>query len=75
MDLMRFGFDSQDLKCLEKLNDPRVLERLPNGRAFLMYNIKSDAVLYLRTWADLVEADLLDHIMLPSYLTDEASIL
>jgi hypothetical protein len=73
--LLRFGFDSDDLKHLEKLNDPKILAKLPNGRTHLIYNLKADVVCYLLTWADLLEAELLEHVMLPSYLTSEVSIL
>jgi hypothetical protein len=74
-DIISFGFDRDDLKHLEKLSDTRVLENLPEHERNLMFNIQHDVVKYLMTWADLVERELIDHIMLPSYLSKEETIL
>jgi len=73
--LLRAGFDTDDLKHLEKLNDPRILLRLSDDRHYLTHNVKADVVCYINTWADLLEAELLEHVMLPNYLSNEVSIL
>ena len=74
-EIIAFGFDRDDLAHLEKLSDPRVLQILPEAERSLLYNQQHDVVKYLMTWASLVEQDLIDHIMLPSYLSTEETIL
>lgn len=74
-DMIAFGFDRDDLGHLEKLSDARVLQNLPEGERHLIYNQQHDVVKYLKAWANLVEQDLIDHIMLPSYLSKEETIL
>lgn len=59
------GFDVDDLKHLEKLSDPWVLRSLPFEQRNLKHNHKNDVVLYLNTWADLLERRLLEQISLP----------
>jgi hypothetical protein len=51
--LHRVGFDYQDVIHLENLSDQRVLNRLGTTR-YLRRNCREDAVLYLRTLADLL---------------------
>ncbi len=74
-DMVTFGFDRDDLAHLEKLSDPRVLQNLPEGERHLIHNQQHDVVKYLMAWANLTEQDLIDHIMLPSYLSKEETIL
>lgn len=73
--ILEFGFDVNDLKHLEKLSDPTVLANLPNERRYPKHNCKEDVVLYLQTWAQKLENELLDQIYLPSELGTTASIL
>lgn len=56
--LRELGLDRTDLGHLEDLSDPRVLRALPGGHRWLQRNVRSDAALYLRTWASLVETSL-----------------
>jgi hypothetical protein len=74
-EMIAFGFDRDDLAHLEKLSDPRVLQNLPDDARHLQHNQQHDVVKYLMAWANLVEQDLIDHIMLPSYLSKEETIL
>jgi hypothetical protein len=74
-DMLAFGFDRDDLIHLEKLSDKRVLQNIPEHERNLALNSKKDVVIYLKAWADLVERDLIAHIMLPSYLSKEETIL
>ncbi len=64
--LMDFGFDTDDLKHLEKLSDPTVLRQLPPGERYLRHNRCDDVVKYLEVWAQMLENELLDHIHIPS---------
>lgn len=61
-ELLKFGFDIDDLKHLERLSDRRVLEHLPKERRHLKHNIKSDVVIYLKTMAAQLERELLEKI-------------
>jgi hypothetical protein len=63
-ELLNAGFAIEDLKHLEKLSDPSILDQLPNG-SFLRQNIKDHVVLYLDTWATTVEKKLVNQIELP----------
>lgn len=58
------GFTRADLVYLERLSDPEILSNLPQGTGYLKYNVRDDVVLYLTTWADLLEKQLLEKISL-----------
>jgi hypothetical protein len=64
-ELIEFGFDAQDLRHLEYLSDNAILMTLPFEQRHLVRNIKADVVKYLLTWADLLEAQVIDQITLP----------
>ncbi len=49
------GLELDDIRHLEELSDRRVLARLPEGRRHLRRNVREDVVLYLETWAGLLE--------------------
>lgn len=66
-ELLAFGFDINDLKHLERLSDPKVLRALPPEHRNLARNIKNDVVLYLHTWANRIEAQMLATVNLPAY--------
>jgi hypothetical protein len=63
-DILNAGFDTTDLKHLERLSDPVVLNTLPVEKKFLLHNQKADVVTYVEAWADKMEADLLRSIRL-----------
>lgn len=61
--MVDFGFSSQDLRHLEWLSDTEVLTKI--GVPFLNRNLKSDTILYLNSWADLIEDQIISTIKLP----------
>ena len=61
-ELLALGFDADDLKHLERLSDGRVLQQLPLEKRNLHHNSKKDTVTYMRTWAGLLEEELLGEI-------------
>jgi hypothetical protein len=73
--MLHLGFDTDDLKHLEKLSDRRILEQFPLAQRNLHHNAKADVVNYIRRWADLLESELIEHVMLPSFISNEATIL
>jgi hypothetical protein len=54
-ELLALGLTTEDLGHLEKLDGADVLAALPGGHRWLTRNLRSDLVLYLRCWADLIE--------------------
>jgi hypothetical protein len=58
--LLEYGFDVDDLKQLERLNNKEITAELVG--IDLKRNSKRDTVLYLRKWADLMEKKLLNNI-------------
>jgi len=73
--ILQFGFDREDLKHLEKLSDPSVLNLLPPEKRYPKHNYKEDVVLYLYTWANKLEEELIEQIYLPSEWSTTTSIL
>lgn len=69
--MLSFGFDSDDLKKLEKLSDTDVLRKLPSHKRYLSQNSKNDVVLYLFAWANLLEERLLEHVNIYDLNKDE----
>ena len=58
-EMLNIGLDLKDIKHLEKLSDPEVLSGLPDGKKFLKHNNKDDVVLYLLTWARILEEKII----------------
>ena len=65
-EMLNAGLESADLQHLERLTDRRILERLPKAKRYLRHNFRDDVVLYIDTWADLLEEQLLEKIKLPT---------
>lgn len=66
-EMLEFGFDTDDLKHLEKLSFPAILHSFPIEERDLRHNLKTDVVKYLRRWAELMEIQLLKEIDLPEF--------
>ena len=64
-ELLRVGFDVDDLKHLEKLSSREIVRTLPFDHQNLSRNVKADVVKYLNAWAALLEAELIQNISLP----------
>jgi hypothetical protein len=67
--LVDFGFTLEELRHLERLSDPAVLQRLPIEKRYLSYNVKADVITYLNTWANLLEEILINDINLSELTT------
>jgi len=57
-DLIAFGFDRQDLINLERLADRHILQNIPKERS-LNHNNPNDVIMYLKSWADILEQEWL----------------
>ncbi|HSG65141.1 MAG TPA: hypothetical protein VLD39_09070 [Gammaproteobacteria bacterium] len=53
--ILAAGFTTVDLADLERLRAHEVLAAIPAERLPLDHRVREDAVLYMRTWADLLE--------------------
>ena len=56
--LFELGLNASVLRHLEDLTDGEVLGNLPGGFRYLERNLRQDAVAYMRSWANLIEAQL-----------------
>ena len=75
-EMLALGFTRADLTHLERLADPTIRAVIPfERRNALRHNQRDDVVLYLRTWADLLEIDLLAGITLPNFNTVPVPVL
>lgn len=63
--LLDTGLRLEDLKHLENLSDPEILRKMPFEKRYLQQNVREDLILYLETWANLLEESLLNQIALP----------
>jgi hypothetical protein len=58
-DLLKEGLTIEDLIDLERLSNKKVLNLIPHSRRITMkHNVMQDVVLYLNTWADLLEKEI-----------------
>jgi hypothetical protein len=64
-DMITFGFETDDLKHLERLSDRTILQSLPPGKRNLRHNVKADVIEYIKAWSILLESKLLQEIRLP----------
>lgn len=56
-EMLTHGVTLDDLRHLERLSDPHILNRLPGGHRHLRHNNREDLVLYLTTWAGVLEEE------------------
>ncbi len=66
-EMLNAGLMLEDLKHLEKLDDRQVLIRLPLESRHLKHNVRDDVVSYMKAWADLLEEQFLDKVILPDF--------
>jgi hypothetical protein len=74
-EMLAFGFTIDDLKHLEQLSDAAILSSLPVEERNLHRLTKHDVVKYIRTWATLLENQLLNDIYLPQNIINTETIL
>jgi hypothetical protein len=72
-DMLNAGFDTTDLRHLERLSDPAILNTLPIEKKFLIHNQKADVVIYMEAWANKIEVDLLNSIQLDDLTVSHVS--
>lgn len=64
--MINFGFSKQDLRHLEWLSDADIVKEVLKDRSIthLNRNSKQDTILYIKTWANLLEDKLIAPIKL-----------
>ncbi len=65
-EMLNAGLSTTDLKHLERLSDPTVLQRLPAEKRYPRHNFRDDVVLYINAWASMLEDELVASVKLPS---------
>lgn len=65
--LQETGLTPTDIHNLEYLEDKTVLQALPGGFRWLKRNKREDVILYFRTYADVLEEQLIEQIPLPAF--------
>jgi len=73
-EMINFGFDTDDLKHLERLNDKQILDSLPADERSLRFNVKNDVIKYLNAWASLIEEECVVEITLTDLYGHPAAI-
>jgi hypothetical protein len=58
--ILELGMEKEDIRHLERLSHPHVLRAIPEERRPLKHTRREDTVLFMETWADLLEARLDD---------------
>ena len=65
-EMLAAGFTRTDLAHLERLSAPEIRAAIPSERRqTLRHNYRDDVVLYLRTWAQLLEQQLVANLPVP----------
>lgn len=59
-EMLAAGVTTRQLQHLETLTDPAVVRRIPFEQRHLRRNRREDVVLYLETWADLLEEQVIE---------------
>lgn len=64
--MIDFGFSKQDLRHLEWLSDQEILQEILKNKTIthLSRNSKQDTILYMKTWANMLEDKLISVITL-----------
>ena len=55
--MIQAGFSLKDIRHLEHLSDRKILKAVPGGPRYLRKSDKNDVILYMRTWAGLLELE------------------
>ena len=58
--ILDLGMEKEDIRHLERLTHPHVLRAIADERKPLKHTRRDDTVLFMETWADLLEAKLDD---------------
>ncbi|WP_338874135.1 hypothetical protein WBJ53_00735 [Spirosoma sp. SC4-14] len=74
-EMLAAGLTIEDVKHLERLNDRQVLVRFPQEKRYLRHNNRTDVVMYMNAWADLLEEQFLQKFQLAELKLDEFEVV
>ena len=74
-EMLDFGFTREDLAHLERLSDQHILSALPIESRHLTHNKREDVILYLNTWAGILEEELIFGIEIVLDITEPVKLL
>ncbi len=60
--MVDLGMTTEDIANLEKLSCPKVLKELRENIKPLKYSDKNHVILYMRTWANILENEIINQI-------------
>lgn len=63
--MIELGINPEEIVHLENLSDPKILERMPENRKYLKRDNREDVIMYLETWAEMMEEELLKGVKIP----------
>jgi len=64
--LEKIGLTSTDIHNIEYLQDKEILKRLPGGFRWLQRNVRADVIVYMETFANLLEEKLVEPVPVPT---------
>ncbi|MFQ3212486.1 MAG: hypothetical protein ACI9C9_000005 [Marivirga sp.] len=73
--MMDSGLERKDMIELERLQNHEVRRYLGKRGNRLNHNIKEDVILYMRTWAQLLEEQLISQVTLPKEIHNSREVL
>lgn len=53
--MIELGLSTHDIASLERLDNTEILSLLPENKRHLQRNAREDVILYMQTWADLLQ--------------------
>lgn len=57
--MIDLGLTTEDISNLEKLSCKKILNFISENKKPLKYSNKDDVILYMKTWADILESELM----------------
>lgn len=73
-DMLAAGLTRKDLQNLERLSDTTIISEISEEKKPLRHNFRDDVVIYLNTWANILERDLnLDEEEVQEHLETEVA--
>ncbi len=72
--LLDLGFTLCDIVNLENLGDSEILSRVSDHKPFLKRDAREDVILYLETWASMLEEKLISEISVEEGVLPEVMV-
>lgn len=73
--MLQVGMSKDDIKHIEQLSDPQILNKMGRGPWGLQKNLRENVVAYMEAMADHLEAHLLGSLPLPAQKRSEVGVI